>query len=229
MYQDIDAREPTPPISPTSSTSTLGGNEYDNVPNWEAIDFVEGDFSHVEENNNNDQAPTYYGFPIDADRTQVYINLIYHHPTFFPDLHAEFPDLLEYPPFTTMTWADWEILHNLCRRQEAEAREVILARSRQEWIDFLEQNREPVPDHLRAGPSQPREGVVQPRQPSLYAESDLLSNYDHDRPSSSSSYHTPASHLSSEHPSAGITPAASNSGVFEEEAEVEAPRSTPPF
>jgi hypothetical protein len=199
----------------------LGENEYDNVPNWEAIDFEEGDFSHVEENYDNPYEPTFYGLPINADCTQVYIDLIYRHPTFYPDLCAEFPDLLEYPPFTTMTWADWEILHNLCRHLEEEARQVRLAESCHEWVEFLEQNREPVLDHLRAGPSRP--------QPSLYAESDLLSDYDHDRPSSSSSYHTPASHLSSEHPSAGITPAASNGGDFEEETEVEAPRPATPF
>jgi hypothetical protein len=221
MYQDIDAREPTPPVSPASSTSTLGEKEYDNVPNWEAINFEEGDFSHVEDNHNDEDDPTFYSLPIDADRTQVYINLIYRHPTFFPDLHAKFPDLLEYPPFTTMTWVDWEILHNLCRRQEAKAREVILACSHQEWVEFLEQNREPVPDHLQAGPSHP--------QPSLHSESDLLSDYDHNRPSSSSSYYTPTSHLSSVHLSAGITLAASDSGDFEEETEVEALRPASPF
>jgi hypothetical protein len=147
-YQDIDAREPTPPVSPASSTSTLGGNEYDNVPNWEAINFVEGDFSHIEENHDDKHKPMFYGFPIDADRTLVYINLIYRHPTFFPDLRAEFPDLLEYPPFTTTSWADWEILHNLCQHLEEEARQVRLAESRREWVKFLEQNGEPVPDHL---------------------------------------------------------------------------------
>jgi hypothetical protein len=226
-YQDIDAREPTPPVSPASSTSTLGENEYNNVPNWEAIDFEEGDFSHVKENHNDEQEATFYGFPIDADCTQVYIDLIYRHPTFFPDLHTGFPDLLEYPPFTTMTWVDWELLHQICRCQEAKAREEALARSHREWVKFLEQNGEPVLDHLQAGPSQPQEGSAQHRQPSLYAKSDLLSNYDHDRLSSSSSYYTPASHLSSEHPSAGITPAASCSGDFEEETEVEAPRPAP--
>jgi hypothetical protein len=46
-YQDIDAQEPTPPISPASSTSTLGENNIDNIPNWEAVDFIKGDFSHV--------------------------------------------------------------------------------------------------------------------------------------------------------------------------------------
>jgi hypothetical protein len=66
-YQDIDAREPTPPVSPASSTSTLGHNEYDNVPNWEAIDFEEGDFSHIEENHDNEQEAMFYGFPIDKD------------------------------------------------------------------------------------------------------------------------------------------------------------------
>jgi hypothetical protein len=226
-YQDIDAREPTPPVSPISSTSTLGGNEYDNIPNWEAIDFVEGDFSHVEENLDDEQEATFYGFPINADRTQIYINLIYRHPTFFPDLRAKFPDLLEYPPFTTTTWTDWELLHQVCQHQEAEAREVVLAQSRREWVEFLEQNGEPVPDHLRAGPSQPREGSAQHCQPSLYAESDLLSDYNHDRPSSSSSYHTTLTHLSS-HPSAGITPAASNGGDFKE-TEVEAPHPATPF
>jgi hypothetical protein len=209
--------------------SMLGENEYDNIPNWDSIDFEEGDFSHVEENHNDHDEPTFYGFPINADRTQVYIDLIYHHPTFFPDLRAEFPDLLEYPPFTTTTWVDWEILHNLCQCLEEEARQVQLAESHCEWVEFLEQNGEPVPDHLQAGPSQPREGSAQPRQPSLYAESDLLSDYDHDRPSSLSSCYTPASHLSMEHPSAGITPAPSNSGDFEEETEIKAPHPASPF
>jgi hypothetical protein len=90
----------------------LGENEYNNVPNWEAIDFEEGDFSHVE--NHDEEPPTFYGYPIDTDRTQVYIDLIYRIPTFYPDLRAEFPDLLEYPPFSTTMWVDWEILHNLC-------------------------------------------------------------------------------------------------------------------
>jgi hypothetical protein len=90
----------------------------------------------------------FFALPIDADRTQVYINLIYQHPTFYPDLREEFPDLLEYPPFTTTTWADWEILHNLCRCQEEEARQVRLAESRRGWVKFLEQNGEPVLDHL---------------------------------------------------------------------------------
>jgi hypothetical protein len=220
-YQDIDTREPTPPVSPASSTSTLGGNEYDNVPNWEAIDFEKGDFSHIEENYNDEHDPTFYGFPIDTDHSQVYIDLIYQHPTFFPDLRAEFPDLLEYPPFTATTWADWEILHNLCQCQEEQARQVHLAESRRGWIEFLELNGQPIPDHLQAGPSR--------TQPSLYAESDLLSDYDHNRPSSLSSYYTPASHLSSEHPSAGITPATSNSGVFEEEAETETPNPASSF
>jgi hypothetical protein len=119
------------------------------------------------------------------------------------------------------TWTDWELLHQVCRRQEAEAREVILAQSRHEWVDFLEQNREPVLDHLRAGPSR--------TQPSLYAESDLLSDYNHDRPSSSSSYHTPASHFLSLHPSAGRTPATSINGGDFEETEVEAPHPATPF
>jgi hypothetical protein len=107
--------------------STLGENEYDNVPNWEAINFEEGDFSHVEENHDNEHEATFYGFPINTDQTQVYIDLIYRHPTFFPDLCAEVPDLLEYPLFTTTTWTDWELLHQICRCQEAEARGVILA------------------------------------------------------------------------------------------------------
>jgi hypothetical protein len=215
-YQDIDTREPTPPVSPASSTSTLGENNVDNVPNWEAVDFAEGDFSHVEDD---DDEPTFFSQPIHNDRKQIYINLIYCHPTFFPDLRAEFPDLLEYLPFTTMTWTDWELLHQVCRCQEEQAREVILAQSHHEWVDFLEQNGEPVLDHLQAGPSCP--------QRSLYAESDLLSDYDHDGPSSSSSYHTTFTHLSS-HPSAGVTPAASNSGDFEE-TEVEALHPATPF
>jgi hypothetical protein len=95
-------------------------------------------------------------------------------PTFFPDLHAEFPDLLEYPPFTATSWADWEILHNLCRHQEEQARQVRLAESHHRWVEFLEQNGQPVPDHLQAGPSR-----VQCT--SLYTESDLLSDYNHDR------------------------------------------------
>jgi hypothetical protein len=215
-YQDIDTREPTPPVSPASATSTLGENNVDNVPNWEAVDFVEGDFSHVEDD---DDEPTFFSQPIHNDRMQIYIDLIYRHPTFFPDLRAEFPDLLEYPSFTTMTWTDWELLHQVCRHQEEQAREVILAQSRREWVDFLEQNGEPVLDHLQAGPSCP--------QRSLYAESDLLSDYNHDGPSSSSSYHTTFTHLSS-HPSVGVTPAASNGGDFEE-TEVEAPRPATPF
>jgi hypothetical protein len=140
MYQDIDAQEPTPPISPASSMSTLGENNINNIPNWEAVDFEEGDFSHVEENLDNDDEPTFFGQPLFEDRTQIYIDLIYRHPTFFPDLHMQFPDLLDYPPFTTTTWTDWEILHNLCRRQEEQARQVRLAESHQEWVDFLEQN-----------------------------------------------------------------------------------------
>jgi hypothetical protein len=195
----------------------LGENNVDNVPNWEAVDFIEGDFSHIEDNNNE---PTFFGQPIHEDRTQIYINLIYRHPTFFPDLCAEFPDLLEYPLFTTTTWVDWELLHQICHHQEEQAREVILAQRRRKWADFLEQNGEPVLDHLRAGPSNTTQ--------SLYAESDLLSDYDHNRPSSSSSYHTTLTHLSS-HPSAGITPAASNGGNFEEETEVEAPHPASPF
>jgi hypothetical protein len=199
----------------------LGHNEYDNIPNWEAIDFEEGDFSHVEENHNDECEATFYSYPIDEDHTQIYIDLIYRHPTFFPDLRAEFPDLLEYPPFTTTTWTDWELLHQVCWHQEEKAREVILAQSHREWVEFLEQNGEPVLDHLRAGPSN--------TQPSLYAELDLLSDYDHDRLSSSSSYHTPTSHLSSEHPSAGITPAVSVNGGNFEETEVKAPCPATPF
>jgi hypothetical protein len=118
-YQDIDTREPTPPVSPASSMSTLGHNEYDNVPNWEAIDFEEGDFSHIEENYDDEREAMFFGQPIHNDRTQIYIGLIYRHPTFFPDL-------LEYPPFTTTTWTDWELLHQVCRCQEAKAREVVL-------------------------------------------------------------------------------------------------------
>jgi hypothetical protein len=57
--------------------STLGEKNVDNVPNWEAVDFVEGDFSHIEENYDDEHDPTFYGLAIDPDRTQIYIDLIY--------------------------------------------------------------------------------------------------------------------------------------------------------
>jgi hypothetical protein len=42
----------------------LGGNEIDNIPNWEAVDFEEKDFSHIENNNNE---PTFFSQPIYDD------------------------------------------------------------------------------------------------------------------------------------------------------------------